>query len=131
MQLVITQRTRNVTPDETILEVQNLKKLYPVARSLGERMRSKPRRFVHALDGVSFSMRRGEILGLVGESGSGKTTTAMSVLGLVEPSAGEILFNGKPLPRPSNRPGQLEMRRQMQMVFQDPYEALNPRHTIY
>ncbi|MEO8608095.1 MAG: ABC transporter ATP-binding protein [Chloroflexota bacterium] len=120
-----------MTSNETILEVQNLKKLYPVARSLGERVRSKPRKFVHALDGVSFSMQRGEILGLVGESGSGKTTTAMSVLGLVEPSEGEILFNGKPLPRTSNRHGQLEMRRQMQMVFQDPYEALNPRHTIY
>jgi peptide/nickel transport system ATP-binding protein len=120
-----------VTPDETILEVQNLKKLYPVARSLSERVRSKPHKFVHALDGVSFSMRRGEILGLVGESGSGKTTTAMSVLGLVEPSEGEILFNGKQLPRAANRHGQLEMRRQMQMVFQDPYEALNPRHTIY
>ncbi len=118
-------------PDDLILDVQNLKKLYPVGRSFGERLRSEPRRYVHALDGVSFSMQRGEILGLVGESGSGKTTTAMSVMGLVEPSEGQIIFNGKSLPGASDRRGQLDMRRQMQMVFQDPYEALNPRHTIY
>jgi peptide/nickel transport system ATP-binding protein len=116
---------------ETILDVNNLKKRYPVARGLMERLQSKPRQFVHALDGVSFSMQRGEILGLVGESGSGKTTTAMSVLGLVEPSEGTIQFNGQNLPGSGNRKGLLAMRRQMQMVFQDPYEALNPRQTVY
>ena len=116
---------------DTILDVRDLAKLYPVGRGLAGRIRSKPRQFVHALDGVSFSMRRGEILGLVGESGSGKTTTALSVLGLVEPSEGEILFNGQRLPSASDRKGQLELRRHMQMVFQDPYEALNPRHTVY
>jgi peptide/nickel transport system ATP-binding protein len=116
---------------ETILEVSNLRKLYPVGRGLLERLRSEPPEFVHALDGVSFSMQRGEILGLVGESGSGKTTTAMNVLGLIEPSEGDILFNGQKLPHLTNRAGQLALRRQMQMVFQDPYEALNPRHTVY
>jgi peptide/nickel transport system ATP-binding protein len=116
---------------ETILNVNNLKKHYPVARGLMERLQSKPRQFVHALDGVSFSMQRGEILGLVGESGSGKTTTAMSVLGLVEPSEGTIQFNGQDLPHSWDRKGLLAMRRQMQMVFQDPYEALNPRQTVY
>lgn len=130
MPLATTQRKHNLESD-TILEVINLKKQYPVARGLMERLRSKPGQFVHALDGVSFSMRRGEILGLVGESGSGKTTTAMSVLGLVEPTEGAILFNGQNLPRASDRKGLLAMRRQMQMVFQDPYEALNPRQTVY
>ncbi len=116
---------------ETILDVSILKKRYPIARGLLERLQSKPRQFVHALDGVSFSMRRGEILGLVGESGSGKTTTAMSVLGLVEPTEGTIQFNGQNLPSTWDRKGLLAMRRQMQMVFQDPYEALNPRQTVY
>jgi oligopeptide/dipeptide ABC transporter ATP-binding protein len=114
-----------------ILEVQNVRKLYPIARTMAERVRRQPRPYVHALDRVTFSMQRGEILGLVGESGSGKTTTAMSVLGLIEPTEGNILFNGEPLPSPSDRLRQLQFRRQMQMVFQDPYEALNPRHTVY
>ena len=116
---------------DTILDVEHLRKLYPVSRGVMERVRSEPPRFVHAIDGVSFRMQRGEILGLVGESGSGKTTTAMSVLGLIEPTEGKIEFNGKALPPLSNRRAQLELRRNMQMIFQDPYEALNPRQTVY
>jgi peptide/nickel transport system ATP-binding protein len=116
---------------DSILDVHNLRKLYPVGRGLIERARGAPHRYVHALDGVSFSVRRGEILGLVGESGSGKTTTAMNVMGLIEPSDGHILFNGKHLPYAAGRRAQLQFRRDIQMVFQDPYEALNPRHTIY
>lgn len=115
----------------TILDVTDLQKRYPVARSLTARLRRHPPRFVHALDGVSFSLNRGEILGLVGESGSGKTTTAMSVLGLIEPTDGEIRFAGEKLPSLSDRRAQLALRRQMQMVFQDPYEALNPRQTVF
>jgi oligopeptide/dipeptide ABC transporter ATP-binding protein len=116
--------------DENVLEVRNLRKLYPVARGLSGVLRSRPRRYVHALDGVNLSVRQGEILGLVGESGSGKTTTAMSVLGLVEPTSGEILFKGQQISHLLRR-DVLRLRRQMQMVFQDPYEALDPRQTVF
>ncbi|MCA9913823.1 MAG: ABC transporter ATP-binding protein, partial [Anaerolineae bacterium] len=86
---------------------------------------------VHAIDGISFTLRAGEILGLVGESGSGKTTTAMSVMGLIEPTAGDIHFNGQSVPQMAHGRNRLALRRQVQMVFQDPYEALNPRQTVY
>jgi len=91
----------------------------------------KPHRYVHAVDGVSFSVARGEILGLVGESGSGKTTTALNVLGLVEPTEGEILFNGQSVPALVHSRERLRLRRQMQIIFQDPYESLNPRQTVF
>jgi oligopeptide/dipeptide ABC transporter ATP-binding protein len=80
---------------------------------------------------VSFSVARGEILGLVGESGSGKTTTALNVLGLVEPTEGEILFNGQSVPEVVHSRERLRLRRQMQIIFQDPYESLNPRQTVF
>jgi oligopeptide/dipeptide ABC transporter ATP-binding protein len=80
---------------------------------------------------VSFSLARGEVLGLVGESGSGKTTTALNVLGLVEPTEGEILFNGQSVPALARGRERLELRRQMQIILQDPYESLNPRQTVY
>lgn len=114
-----------------ILEVCDLRKLYPVSLSLIDTLTRKPRQYVHALDGVSFAMQRGEILGLVGESGSGKTTVAMSVLGLVPPTEGYIRFNGSDLSEFAHWRKQIELRRQVQMVFQDPYEALNPRQTVY
>jgi peptide/nickel transport system ATP-binding protein len=91
----------------------------------------KPQRYVHAVDGVTFSIRRGEILGLVGESGSGKSTTALNVLGLLEPTAGEILFAGQSVPELAHGRERLRLRSEMQIIFQDPYEALNPRQTVY
>lgn len=116
-----------MTDTTPILSVHGMSKRYPVGRTLLQR---QPR-YVHALDSVSFEVGRGEILGLVGESGSGKTTTALCVLGLIEPSEGEIVFDDKPL-RDWLRPGErLAFRRRAQMIFQDPYEALNPRQTIY
>lgn len=116
---------------QPLVEVQNLRKLYPVSRGWRGALRGAPQENVHALDGVSFSMQPGEILGLVGESGSGKTTTAMSVLGLLAPSEGQVLFKGQDVHRAMSGKERLALRRQMQMVFQDPYEALNPRQTIY
>ena len=115
-----------------IVRVNNLRKLFPVSRGTMGALMRKPQRYVHAVDGVSFSVGQGEILGLVGESGSGKTTTAMNVLGLLEPTEGEILFNGQSVPAlVQGRRERLMLRRQMQIVFQDPYEALNPRQTVF
>jgi len=117
--------------DETVLQVSNLRKLFPVSRGVVSTLLFKPQRYVHAVDGVSFSVGKGEILGLVGESGSGKTTTALNVLGLVEPTEGEILFNGQSVPELVHSRERLRLRRQMQIVFQDPYESLNPRQTVF
>jgi oligopeptide/dipeptide ABC transporter ATP-binding protein len=91
----------------------------------------QPRRYVHAVDDVSFSLQKGEILGLVGESGSGKTTVAMSVMGLTEPTEGRVLFNDQDMRALSRGRERLKLRREIQMVFQDPYEALNPRQKIF
>ena len=122
---------RNVPQDRVVLGVSDLRTLFPVPRGIVGTLLRKPRRYVHAVDGVSFSMVRGEILGLVGESGSGKTTTALNVLGLVEPTEGEIIFNGHSVPELAYGRERLRLRRQMQIVFQDPYEALNPRQTVF
>ncbi len=117
--------------DEIVLKVSNLRTLFPVSRGIVGTLLFRPRRYVHAVDGVSFSVARGEILGLVGESGSGKTTTALSILGLVEPTEGEILFNGQSVSELVHSRERLRLRQQMQIIFQDPYESLNPRQTVF
>lgn len=106
----------------SLLEIKNLKKYFPLgggwfSRGMGE---------VKAVDGVSLSIEGGETLGLVGESGCGKSTLGRSILRLVEPTAGEVLFNGKDLLRLSQREMR-DMRKEMQIIFQDPYSSLNPR----
>jgi len=108
-----------------LLQVEGLRKWYP----LGGGWLGKPVQHVKAVDGVSFEIRRGEVLSLVGESGSGKSTVGRAILNLNPPTAGEVSFDGKPLvglTRRQMRP----MRRAMQMVFQDPYSSLNPKHTV-
>ncbi len=111
-----------------LLEVRDLVKHFPVDPGLLGRLR-RQRRVVHAVDGVSFAIEPGETLGLVGESGCGKTTTGRLVLRAIEPTRGQILFEGQDittLPPAALRP----FRRRAQIVFQDPYASLNPRMTV-
>ena len=108
-----------------LLEVKNLVKHFPIKGGLLQRTVDK----VHAVDGVSFALRAGETLGLVGESGCGKSTTGRCVLRLIEPTAGEVWFQGRnvtTLPRDELR----AVARDMQIIFQDPFASLNPRMTV-
>jgi len=110
---------------EVLLEVRDLVKHFPVGGGVFKRSAGT----VRAVDGVSFSLRRGETLGLVGESGCGKTTTGRCILQLERPTSGQIVFEGTDLATHSEQ--QLrELRRHMQVIFQDPYSSLNPRMTI-
>jgi len=105
---------------EILLEVKNLCKYYEVKQGWFRKAS------VRAVDGVSFQIRRGETLGLVGESGCGKTTLGRCILRLIEPTAGEIIFDGKRIDNADMKP----YRKRMQIIFQDPYASLDPRKTV-
>ena len=115
------QRTRG----EALLTVRELKKHFPIRRGLWSRTVGH----VKAVDGVSFDILPGEVLGLVGESGCGKTTTGRCILRLIEPTAGEVLFEGRNV-IDLDRGDMRSLRRKMQIIFQDPYSSLNPRITV-
>ena len=111
-------------PKQALLTVEGLTKHFPIRGGLFGRVTAK----VQAVDGVSFSVKKGETLGIVGESGCGKSTTARLLMGLIPHDAGEMLFDGEPARR--DRASLRQLRRRMQMVFQDSYASLNPRLTI-
>lgn len=114
---------------DKVIEAINLKKYFPITRSLLDIFKRRSREYVKAVDGVSFYIRRGETLALIGESGCGKTTTGRIILRLEEPTSGKIIFMGKDIT--SITPKKLRpLRREMQMIFQDPYASLNPRMRI-
>jgi len=109
----------------SLLEVRNVKKYFPVGSGLFSRRKGE----VKAVDGVDFTVEEGETLGLVGESGCGKSTLGRTILRLIEPTEGEIVFHGKNLLSLSPREIR-DMRREMQIIFQDPYASLNPRMRV-
>ncbi|MFQ6087330.1 MAG: ABC transporter ATP-binding protein [Candidatus Methanofastidiosia archaeon] len=108
-----------------LIEVERLKKYFPIKGGVFSRVIG----YVHAVDDISFYIEKGETLGMVGESGCGKTTVGRTILRLVEPTEGKIYFEGKDLGNLDNETLRI-MRRNMQMVFQDPFSSLNPRMTI-
>ena len=103
---------------DTILEVKHLKKYL-----------NTPKGTLHAVDDVSFTLERGKTLGIVGESGCGKSTTGRAILRLIEPTAGEVIFNGEDITKKNKEQMRL-LRREMQLIFQDPYASLDPRKTV-
>ena len=111
--------------EEQLLEVRHLKKHFPIKGGVF----SKTIGYVYAVDDISFTIQRGETLGLVGESGCGKSTTGRTILRLLEPTAGEVLFEGQNITE-LNKGDMRSLRREMQIIFQDPYASLNPRMTI-
>src|SRR5436190_1777079 len=110
---------------EVLLEVKNLKKYFPIKKGIF----SKTIGHVKAVDDVSFTINKGETLGLVGESGCGKTTIGRTLLRLVEPTAGTVIFEGKDVTAMDQKDLK-EVRKDMQIIFQDPYSSLNPRMTV-
>jgi peptide/nickel transport system ATP-binding protein len=116
--------------ENRLLEVKELQVHFAVRAGLLSAFSNKEAAIVRAVDGIDFQLDRGEILCLAGESGSGKTTTGKAVLRLVEPTAGEIYFNGEDV-RAFKRQRLRKLRQEAQIIFQDPYESLNPRQTVF
>jgi oligopeptide/dipeptide ABC transporter ATP-binding protein len=116
---------------EPVIEARDLVKHFPMRRGLLASLISRsPPKILKAVDCVSFALNEGEVLGLAGESGCGKSTTGMTLLNLYPPTAGEIRFKGIGRLDGADRQTQLAFRRQAQIVFQNPYESLNPRYTV-
>ena len=108
------------------LEVYNLRKLFRAGRP---GIFSRKARYVHAVDGIDLNLKRGEVLALVGESGCGKSTLALTLMGLEKPTDGKIIFDGEEITHADDRTCK-RLRQRIQMIFQDPYESLNPTQTI-
>ena len=116
---------------DPIVEVSGLRRVFDVSSPwLSRLIAREPRRLLTAVDGVDFTILRGETFGLVGESGSGKSTLAQMVVGLLEPTAGQVLIEGVDLARTGDKAARRAIRRRIQMIFQDPYASLNPRWRV-
>jgi peptide/nickel transport system ATP-binding protein len=118
-----------MTGNGALLQVADLRTRYPVRRTIADRLARRPPQWVRAVDGVSFSLRRGEMVALVGESGCGKTTTAQTILRMIRSSGGTISIDGRDITALSQRRLR-SLRRDIGMVYQDPYESLDPRFRV-
>jgi oligopeptide/dipeptide ABC transporter ATP-binding protein len=119
----------SVAAEPALLEVRGLTKTFALHRPMLDALARKPRLFVHALNGISFEVRRGETLGIVGESGCGKSTLARCLVRLIEPDSGTIVYDGADV-RALAGADRRGFNRRVQMIFQDPYSSLNPRMTV-
>ena len=116
---------------DAIVEVRSLSRVFDVSSPWVSRLiDGEPRRTLTAVDSLDFAIERGETFGLVGESGSGKSTLARMVVGLLEPSQGQVLIDGVDLAQTRDRAARRAVRRRMQMIFQDPFASLNPRWRV-
>jgi peptide/nickel transport system ATP-binding protein len=125
MSNAVTPPPKKPTEKQTLLEVKNLRKYFPIRGGILSRVVAN----VKAVEDVSFTVKRGEVVGLVGESGSGKTTAGRTLLRLIEPTSGEVNFEGVDITKLS-KAQMREYRKQMQIIFQDPFASLNPRMTV-
>lgn len=115
--------------NEDLLIVKDLKVWFPMRTGILEALRGR-KKYVKAVDGVSFSIKKGDVMCLAGESGSGKTTTARAILRLVEPTSGKVIFEGTDITSLKKKELR-KWRKEAQIIFQDPYESLDPRMTIF
>lgn len=115
---------------QTIIDIEDLKVHFPVHQHLLGGAFKRKQEYIHAVDGISFSVKRGETFGLVGESGSGKTTLGRTLTLMIKPTSGKILLDGKNILEGKIKDHVKEVRKKIQMIFQDPFSSLNPRKTV-
>jgi peptide/nickel transport system ATP-binding protein len=127
---VIRPTARTGIDASPVIEVTDLRKWYPVRQGLVDTLLGRPPDHLKAVDGVTFSLRPGEVLGVAGESGCGKSTTGMTTVQLHRPTSGTIRFEGETLGAHTDAAALRAFRRKAQIVFQNPYESLNPRFTV-
>src|SRR5690625_3178397 len=124
----VTTETRDdkITHTDDILEIHNLKKHFPIKTRVLQRITG----YVKAVDGISFKVKKGETFGIVGESGCGKSTVARNIIRLYKPSEGNIFYKGKDISNLPESELRKSVRRDIQMIFKDPFGSLNPRKTL-
>jgi len=120
---------QDASENNVVMKVEDLKKYFPLKRSLIEMMLGRPQKILKAVDGVSLEVRHGETVSLVGESGCGKSTLARTILRLYDPDGGKIYFNGEDMTMVEGKRLR-DQRTHFQMIFQDPYSSLNPKKTV-